>query len=133
MLKKSYVGFILWMIAFVAALLAISFVPTEDYRLPLRLILLLTAWSMAALTFIIWRTEQVYWYNGTSYEEAEAAGSERRKAFAWKHLRVFGGYALALTVIVGMMHVTGMSAWIDFTAGAVGLIAAALYTIRFKM
>lgn len=133
MYKKSYTGFIWWMVAFVAALLAIIFLPTEDARLLMRLILLLTAWAMAGLTFIIWRTERVYWYNSTTYEEAEAAGSERRKDFAWQHFRVFGGYALVLTVIVVLMHVAGMSAWIDFTAGAVGLIAAALYTIRFKL
>ena len=133
MLKKSYKGFAAWLIAFIAALLALGLMPTPDTALLMRLILLLMAWGIAALAFIIWRTEQVYWCNGTSYEEAEAAGSERRKEFAWKHLRLFGGYALGLSVFIWVMHMLGVSAWVDFTVGTVGLIAASCCTMPIKL
>ena len=133
MLKKSYKGFAAWLIAFIAALLALGLMPTPDTALLMRLILLLMAWGIAALAFIIWRTEQVYWYNGTSYEEAEAAGSERRKEFAWKHLRLFGGYALGLSVFIWVMHMLGVSAWVDFTVGTVGLIATSCCTMPIKL
>lgn len=133
MLKKSYKGFAAWLIAFIAALLALGLMPTPDTALLMRLILLLMAWGIAALAFIIWRTEQVYWCNGTSYEEAEAAGSERRKEFAWKHLRLFGGYALGLSVFIWVMHMLGVSAWVDFTVGTVGLIATSCCTMPIKL
>lgn len=133
MLKKSYKGFAVWLIAFIAATLALGLLSTQDIALLMRLILLLMAWGIAALAFIIWRTEQVYWYNGTSYEEAEAAGSERRKEFAWKHLRLFGGYALGLSVFVWVMHMLGVSAWVDFTVGTVGLIATGCCTMPIKL
>ena len=133
MYKKSYTGFILWMIAFVAALLAICFLPVEDEQVLMRLILLLMAWSMTGMAFIIWKTESVYWYNGTTFEEAEAAGSERRKAFAWKHLKIFGVYALAASVLSALMQLLGWSAWIDFTLATLGLVVAACMTIPLKL
>ena len=133
MLKKSYKGFAAWLIAFIAATLALGLISTQDTALLMRLILLLMAWGIAVLAFIIWRTEQVYWCNGTSYEEAEAAGSERRKAFAWKHLRLFGGYALGLSVFIWVMHMLGVSVWVDFTVGTVGLIATSCCTMPIKL
>ena len=133
MYKKSYTGFVWWMVGFVAVLFAICFLPVQDEALLMRLIMLLMAWGVASMAFIIWKTEYVYWYNGTSFEEAKAADSERRKAFAWKHLRVFGLYALGTTVIVVLMHLLGWSAWIDFTAATIGLVVAACMTVPFKL
>lgn len=131
--KKSYTGFILWLMIFVAATLGISLLPTEDWQLLMRLIILLMGWGIAALAFIIWRTEQVYWYNGITYEEAEAAGSERRKDYAWRHLKVFGIYALGISVFVWGMQMLGASAWIDFTVGTIGLIVAGCCTMPIKL
>ena len=133
MYKKSYTGFILWMVGFVAALLAICFIPAEDEQVLMRLIMLVTAWYMAGLTFYIWRTERVYLYNGTTFEEAEAAGSERRKEFAWRHLRIFGVFALIQTGLACAMHLLGWSAWIDFTLATLGLVVAACMTIPLKL
>lgn len=133
MYKKSYTGFIMWMVGFVAALLAICFLPVEDEQVLMRLILLLMAWSVTGMAFIIWKTESVYWYNGTTFEEAEAAGSERRKAFAWKHLKIFGVYALAASVLSALMQLLGWSAWIDFTLATLGLVVAACMTIPLKL
>ncbi len=133
MYKKSYTGFVLGLMAYLAIMLGIALIPGVDAQMALRLIMLLTVWFMAILTFYIWRTERVYLYNGTTFEEAEAAGLERRKEFAWKHLRVFGMFALIQTVLACGMHLLGLSAWIDFTTGAVGLVVAACMTIPFKL
>ena len=132
-LKKSYTGFVLWMIGFVALMFAIVFVPSEDFQLPMRLIMLLMAWGVASLTFIVWRTEYVYWFNGTTYEDAVAAGHERRKAFAWRHVKVFGRFALLMTAVSCATSLLGWSAWIDFAFGTVGMIVAACRTIPFKL
>lgn len=133
MYKKRYTGFWLWMLGFLAAMLGICFLPLENEAQMMRLVLLLMVWGVAGMTLIIWRTESVYWYNGTSFEEAEAAGSERRKEFAWKHLRIFGGYAMGLTLFVALMLWLNASVWIDFTIGTLGLVAAALMTIPIKL
>ncbi len=133
MYKKSYTGFVLWMLGFVAALLGICFLPTQDEQVLMRLIMLLLAWGVASMAFIIWKTEYVYWINGTTFEEAEAAGSERRKAFAWRHLRIFGMFALMMTVVSCATYLLGWSAWIDFAFGTIGIIAACCFTIPIKL
>jgi len=133
MYRKSYTGFVLGMLGYLVLMLGIAFIPGVGAQLAMRLIMLLTAWFMAVLTFYIWRTERVYLYNGTTFEEAEAAGSERRKDFAWRHLRVFGIFALIQTVLACGMHLLGWSAWIDFTVGTVGIVVAACCTIPFKL
>ena len=133
MYKKSYRGFVLGLIVFLVLLLSISFIPALNEHLVMRLIMLLTVWYMAALSFHIWRTEQIYWYNGTAFEDAEAAGSERRKAFAWQHFRIFGVFALVQTVLACAMMLLGWSAWIDFTVGTVGICVACFMTIPIKL
>lgn len=131
--KKSYKGLVWGLAVFLLLMLATGFLPVKDEQLPMRLISLVLAWFMAWLTFHVWRTEQVYWYNGTSYEEAEAAGSERRKAFAWKHLRIFVLLAMGLTALSCAATLLGWSAYVDFAAATVGLTVGAVMTISIKL
>lgn len=133
MYRKSYKGFVVGLIAYLALLAGIAFIPAQDEQLPMRLIMLLTTWYMAALSFQVWRTEQVYWYNGTTFEEAEAAGSERRKRFAWRHFQIFGVFALLMSLLSCGMQLLGWSAWIDFTVGTVGICVACFMTIPIKL
>ena len=133
MYKKSYKGFVMGLIAYLVLLVGVVFIPAKDEQLPMRLIMLLTVWYMAALSFHVWRTEQIYWYNGTSFEAAEAAGSDRRKAFAWQHFRIFGRFALIHTAVALAMLVLRGSAWIDFTVGTVGLCVACFMTMPIKL
>ena len=132
-LKKSYKGFILWMIGFLAAIFAVAFIPSEDEMLPMRLIMLVMAWGMASLAFLIWKTEAVYWYNGTTYEEAVAAGPERRKEFARRHLVIFWRFALLMTAVSILLTLLAWSAWIDFAFGTVGLVVACVCTTPVKL
>lgn len=131
--KKSYKGFVVGLLVYLALLLGIAFIPAADEQLPMRLVILLTAWYMAALSLQVWKTEQIYWYNGTTFEDAEAAGSQRRKAFAWRHFLIFGRYALIQTAVALVMVLLGWSAWIDFSVGTVGLCIAAFMTMPIKL
>lgn len=132
-LKKSYGSFVLWILGFLAGMIAIILFPVEDAGVLLRMLLCFTAVDVALLAFIVWRTERVYWYNGTEYEEAVAAGSERRRAFAWRHFRIFGWYALGQVAFCGVMHLLGLPWWIDIIVFCVGLCAAAVSTMRIKL
>ncbi len=132
-LKKSYKGFVLWMLGFLALVFAAAFVPSEDEMLPMRLITLVMCWGVASMAFLIWKTEAVYWYNGTSYEDAVAAGQERRKEFAWRHLVIFLRFALMMTAASCVTLLLGWSAWIDFAFGTVGLVVACFMTVSLKL
>ena len=133
MYKKSYKGFVIGLIVYVGLLLSLALIPGMNDQLAMRLIMLLTIWYMAALSFQVWVTEQIYWYNGTTFEAAEAAGTERRKEFAWRHFRIFGRFALLHTAVALAMLLLGWSAWIDFTVGTVGLCVACFMTTPIKL
>ena len=98
-----------------------------------RVLLVFTAGGIAALAYVVYRLEAVYWYTGTSYEEALAAGSERRKAFAMAHLKCFGWCALGVTALCLLCHLLSWPFWVDMTLGFLGVIAAAFYTMKFKL
>ena len=75
-LKKSYKGLIFWGLGYTAAIFCPLF-STHDTALVMRLIMNITTAGMALLCGIILKTEAVYWFNGTEYEEAVKAGTER--------------------------------------------------------
>lgn len=133
MYRKRYKGFVIWLVVFLVLIFAICFVPVEDAAITTRLITNLCTLGIAHLTWLIWRTEQIYWYNGISFEEAEQAGSERRKAYALRHFRLFGLYALAALVVTVAAHLVHLPWWMDFTIVCGGLIAAALRTLTYKL
>lgn len=132
-LRKSYRGFVIWMLLFVAGLVGMMLLPVENGGLLVRGIIVYTGVALALLAFIVWRTERVYWYNGTEYEQAVEAGSERRKRFAWRHFRIFGGFALGLLIFTAFMQLMGWPWWIDMTVGTLGLCAAAFCTVPIKL
>lgn len=132
-LKKSYRGFVILMLIFVAVLMGVALLPIRDGGLLTRLIMVWTAAFLALLSWQIWRTEQVYWYNGTEYEDAVAAGSERRKRFAWRHFRVFGIFALGMLAFCGLMQLLSAPFWVDIVVGSVGLIVAPFCTIGIRL
>lgn len=88
--KKSYLGFVLWIIGFCIALSACAFLPETDIHITVAVLDNIMTVGCFILSFIIYKTEYVYWYNGTSYEDAKAAGTERRKKFALEHMKRFG-------------------------------------------
>ena len=93
----------------------------------------LPAAAVAGLMAIIWKTESVYWINGTSFEQARDAGSDRRREFAAAHLRVFGRFALGYVVFSAIMQWRGVTWGVDLAVFCVGLIGAAIGTLKVKL
>ncbi len=132
-LKKSYAGLVWWIIIFTAVLFLFCFVRIEDEGLIIRLICAVMNLGVAGLAYMIYHTEYVYWYNGTTYEEAVAAGSQRRKAFAKKHLDRFAICAAVTLLYSSAAQGLGWPFWIDIVLSTVALIAAAISTMKFKL
>lgn len=132
-LKKSYKGLVWWVIIFTAVLFLFCFVRIEDEGLIMRLICAEMNCGVAILAYMVYRTEYVYWYNGTTYEEAVAAGSERRKEFAKKHLDRFAVCAAATLLYSSAAHALGWPFWIDMVLSTALLIAAAISTVKIKL
>lgn len=132
-LKKSYKGFIIWVIAFFVISMSVCFLPITETAILTRISMNTCTFGITILTFIIYKTEYVYWYNGMTYEEAVKAGTERRKEFALKHLKRFGCFALIYLIFTIISQLLEVSIWLDITVVTIGLIAVAISTIRFKL
>ena len=132
--RKSYKGLVLWLVGYTALSLAPALLPEgTDPGIEIRLVLALTAAAVAGLMAIIWKTESVYWINGTSFEQARDAGSDRRREFAAAHLRVFGRFALGYVVFSAIMQWRGVTWGVDLAVFCVGLIGAAIGTLKVKL
>lgn len=132
--RKSYRGFALWLAGYTASVFLPLLLPEgADAGLTLRLVQNLTSLGIVVLIWIIWRTESVYWINGTTFEQARDAGSARRRAFAAAHLKRFGLFALGYAAFSAFMQLRGYSFVIDIAVFTVGIIAVAVSTIRIKL
>lgn len=132
-LKKSYKGFLIWIILFCILSVGACLLPIKDSQIMARIVNNICSFGITGLTFLIYKTENVYWYNGTSYEEAQEAGSERRKRFAWKHFKRFGLFSLVFFLFTVIAQIVQLRIWIDVVTLTVGLVAVAVSTIRFKL
>lgn len=132
-LKKSYKGFVIWMLAFCMLAISVCYLPISSYEVMTRIVDNLCAFGITFLTFIIYKTEYVYWYSGISYEEARETESERRKIFAWKHLKRFGFFSLMFFIFSIVAQILQVSVWIDIVILTVGFVIVALSTTHFKL
>lgn len=133
MLKKSYTGFIVWMFLFIGILFSLSFLPVEDESIMIRAIFVFTSLAIAGMMLLIYFTEQVYWINGVTYEQAVEAGSARRKAFALRHLVRFGICTAIYLLFAVVGQIIGWPFWIDIIVFTVGVIATAISTIGITL
>ncbi len=132
--EKRYRGLVAWLLGYTAAMcLPLLSAEGTDEGLVMRLVFNVTSAGLVILMWIIRRTESVYWINGVTFEQARDAGSERRREFAAAHLRAFGRFAVGYAAFSAFMQLRGDSFVIDIAVFTVGLIAAAVSTIKIKL
>ncbi|MDO5382235.1 MAG: hypothetical protein Q4F06_05920 [Eubacteriales bacterium] len=131
-MKKSRLWIIVWSILLCVVATGICFLPlAADVMMRVELNICSLAFSL--LVLVIYLTGNVYWYTGISYEDAMAAGIERSRLYALKHLIRFGGFALAFllySVVAAILHI---NYWIDFIIFTVGIIVIAFSTMKIKL
>jgi hypothetical protein len=131
--KKSYLGLILWIIGMLVVFFGSSFLPDMGMQIRIAIADNIMTISVFILTVIIYFTENVYWYNGTSYEEGLLAGSDRRKAFALAHMIRFGILAGAFLLYSFVSIVLGIPYGVDIAVATIGIIVAAFSTMKIKL
>ena len=132
-MKKSYKGFWLWMLIFLVTMFGSALLPIQDTEILMRISMNVCILNVALLAYIIYKTECVYWYNGTEFKEAVEAGTERRKEFAWKHLKKFGGFAIIFLVYSIISYLLNIPCGADAAVGTIGMCVAAFLTIKIKL
>ena len=131
--KKSYKGFVLWMVLFIASLFGCAFVPTEDTNLMTLLVDNIMTIGMAILTGIIYKNEKIYWYTGLSYEDAKQASSRQRKKYAMQHFKRFGIFAGIYLTYSIMAYFFAMPIGLSITIVLFGLVGVAISTMNIKL
>ncbi|MGN0318518.1 MAG: hypothetical protein ACI4E1_11370 [Lachnospira sp.] len=131
--KKSYLGFVLWMIAFIAVDIGSGFIKLPTVHMTVALFDNIMIVGIFVLSFIIYKTEAVYWYNGTEYEDARDAGSERRKKFALEHMKRFGCFAAGFLIYSIASLLLDIPYGFDIIVAVIGIVAAAISTINIKL
>jgi uncharacterized membrane protein len=132
-LKKTYKGLLIWLMFFLVACFGVAFLPLGDGILMGRIVCNICTIGMAILTYMIYYTGYIYWYNGVSYEAAVKAGEERRKAYAWKHFKRFGIFAVNFLCFSIVAHLLPINFAIDIVLLLVGLVAVAISTINIEL
>ena len=131
--KKSYKGFVLWMVLFIASLFGCAFVPTKDANLMTLLVDNVMTIGMAILTGIIYKNEKIYWYTGLSYEDAKQASSRQRKKYAMQHFKRFGIFAGIYLAYWIMAYFFAMPIGLSITIALFGLAGVAISTMNIKL
>ncbi len=143
--KKTYKPLFLWLLVFIAVS---TFLPTFINRMfeqlfqitwgegaEVRLILMFMVIALDGLMWMIYAGEYVYWINGgPSFEQAKAAGSEKRKAYAAAHLSVFLKMTLVCFVYLVISLFFRLPMGIDIVVISSAVVVAAIKTmpIRFN-
>lgn len=131
--KKSYSGFIIMMLVFTAVMFVLPFISDiGENAITIILFNFLDIW-MVLLTWIIYKTEKIYWYTGVSYEEAAKTDSANRKRYAFCHFKRFLYYAVIYAVYSVIAYLADISLTSNILFATVGIVAVAISTINIKL
>lgn len=132
--EKRYWPLVLWLIALVAGMIGSAELADRAglsgrgmTAVSMTALILL----LAALFVLIWKGEYVYWINGgPDYDQAKAAGSDHRRAYAWQHLRAMLLGGLAALVILAAEYCCGANELAMILSVGACVAVAAVSTTR---
>ncbi len=134
-LKKSYKGFVLWLLGFVVGniILAPVIMKAMPEELAVYASLSVTLLFLILLMYVIYKTEYIYWINGVSYEMARKATGEQRKAYAAGHLKRFVRAGVVWLLYGAVKYAFGITLWWDVAVFMAVVIISAVSTVSIKL
>ena len=131
--KKTYKEFIIFLTLHFLTLVGVGVLSVIKDFVPLVLIANIITVGMTLLMYIIYVTENIYWMNGIEYERALFVGSERRKAFALKHLKRMGAASLFGIIVTALSFLLSWSQLVTFPIIFIVFIIACISTVNFEL
>ena len=122
-MKKSYKGYIVWMILFCVGMELMMIVGLKNLKLFSLILGNYMLMMITLLTGMIYKNEAIYWYTGISYQEACAVTSKQRKEYAYKHFIRF------LMVCLGYFVYSIIAYFLSFSFGMSIIICCLLMTV----
>ena len=133
MLKHSYKPLIYWSLALLLITWGTAFLPAEDYVLITAIVDNEITILIALLMYLMYKSQRVYWLSGTSYEEAVAAGSERRMSFRRAHLKIFTVARVVNLAVSFLLLFFQAGIWPQIISLCLIMITAAIFSIKIKL
>ena len=132
--KHTYKGFIAFFIGFIIALGGFAFLSgLYFYQHIVRVSISVVTVGVTLLTFIIYKTQYIYWFNGITYDDALEAGEIRRKEYAMAHFRLFTIFSSLQVMFSLIMGILAITQWVDFAVSAVALCMVGIGTLKIKL
>ena len=131
--KKSYKGFVIWLLLFIVAFFSTVFIPSKNDNLLTLVTGNIMTVGVAVLAGIICLNEKIYWYNGIDYEDAAKATSEQRRAYAFKHFKKFGSFAAVYFLYSVVSYIVNLSMLVNIMVAGFGIVVVAFSTINIKL
>ena len=132
-LKKSYKGFLIWLLIYLGLLFLIAFLPVEDTAFSVRILLNMSNIMFLALLWMIRKTGYIYWFTEFSYDDARRIEEDKRKAYAQDMMNIFLRFFVFYLVFSAMMAVFSLSYWYDIVIFCITMILTVFLTNRVKI
>ena len=133
--KKSYWGFLIILLLYLAAAFSPIFIPAirERHGAGSAWMVFSTAVFVFALIFYIYKTGKIYIFTGVTYEEALKLTPEQRKNYGYLHLRKFLPATILLVAYAVLAYIAKLPDAVSVVVMLVVLVATALSTTKIKL
>ena len=132
-MKKSYKGFILWLIVFGVIIAVLCHMPFQDDALMIRLIFNSCSIFVTVLMYIVYKTDKIYWLNIVSSEDIARSDYQRQKIYTKKLFKRFAKFAAGYLVLSLLLHIIGISMLVDVIVFMIGFIAITFSSTTIKL
>ena len=132
-MKKSYKGYIVWMILFCVGMELMMIVDWKNLKLFSLILGNYMLMMITLLTGMIYKNECIYWYSQMSYQEAIEATSMSRKKYAYKHFIRFFITCLLYLFYSIIAYFLSFSFGMNMTICCLLIMVCALSTTSIKL
>ena len=132
-MKKSYKGYIVWMILFCVGMVLMMIVDLKNLKLFSLILGNYMLMMITLLTGMIYKNECIYWYSGVSYQEAIEATSMSRKKYAYKTFYTFFYNMFIVFILFNNSLFLSFSFGMNMTICCLLIMVCALSTTSIKL
>ena len=133
--KKSYLGFVIILLIYLVLMFAPAFIPAIKERpgAATAWICFVTAVFVFAVIFYIYKSEKIYIFSGISYEDALKVSPEKRRNYAYLHVKKFLPATVILIAYSVLAFITGLPDALSIVVMCLVLVATAFSTMKIKL
>ena len=133
--KKSYLGFITILLIYLVLMFAPAFIPAIHERpgAATAWICFVTAVFVFAVIFYIYKSEKIYIFSGISYEDALKVSPEKRRNYAYLHVKKFLPATVILIAYSLLAFITELPDALSIVVMCLVLVATAFSTMKIKL